>query len=190
MKNEPTAEKRQPNAVTAKQEKHLPLRDLPDERRRQLMVAMWHRMSTFFGSIWESQYGGVNDQGISSWSGALGEFTVEELGGAIGECQKWDGKFPPTFPEFRALCQSARSKSRPNWTEQRIEREVGVAQLVKPKRGDSAIARRYKAMIRDMLAGEYDETVEESQARLKIVRTYEAHRTPDEINEMLIGHGL
>jgi hypothetical protein len=87
------------------------------------MVAMWHRMGAFFGAAWESQYGGVEDQTISAWAGALGAFTVGELAGAIKAMEGWEEKFPPTFPEFRAVLMAQRGQSRPNWTDERIEAE-------------------------------------------------------------------
>lgn len=159
-------------------------------RRKKLMVWLWANMSARFGGVWESAYGGIRDPGIRMWMDDLGAFSDDEIRGAAELAKDWDGKFPPTCPEFRALCMSVRAKSRPNWTEQRIEREVSVAQLAAPKAGDSAIATRYKAMTRAIPAGEHEETREESLDRLKIVRTYENHRTAEEIDEMLQSHGL
>jgi len=165
--------KPQPSDETAKPEMHSKLRDIPDQRRRQLMVAMWHRMGAFFGSAWESQYGGVNDQTIGAWTGALYDFTVGELAGAIKACERWESKFPPTFPEFRALLLSVRNASRPNVTDQRIERETNTPLLEKLRQHASTpIALRELARIERILAGEEVETVPESYDRLGLARRW------------------
>jgi len=165
--------KPQPSDETAKPEMHSKLRDIPDQRRRQLMVAMWHRMGAFFGSTWESQYGGVNEQTIGAWSGALSDFTVGELAGAIKACEQWESKFPPTWPEFRALLLSVRNASRPNVTQQRIEREANTPLIEHLKRHAlTPIAKREIERMERILAGEDVETKRESWNKLGLSRTH------------------
>ena len=141
------------SAGTGKPEKQS---NAPDARRRAIMVAMWQRMSDYFGGSWQGAYGGVNDPAIYAWTGSLNRYSEAELAGAIRACEDWDGSFPPTFGQFKALVMAARSK--PNATEQRmaLEKSAGkpVALLEHLARSAvSEIAQRELARMHDLLAG-------------------------------------
>jgi len=141
------------------------------------MVAMWERMGQWFGNLWESTYGSVNDQTIHAWTGALNRFTEQELAGAIRSCEDWDGKFPPTFPEFKALCMAARSAAKPNITERRLQRETRTG---KPdsmiehlsRHASSHVARTELKKMKQIEAGEQVETKEESMTKLGLHRRW------------------
>lgn len=122
------------------------------------MVALWERMGQWFGGLWEASYGTVNDQTIYAWTGALNQFSEQEIAGAMKQMEAWEEKYPPTFPQFRALCMAARSKARPSWTEERIATErrgnpiAGVLEHLS-KRGLSETAKRELAKMRELVNG-------------------------------------
>ena len=124
------------------------------------MVAMWERMAQWFGNRWEREYGTVQDQTISAWTGALNRYAVEDVIGAMQAMAEWDSPHPPTFPEFRGLVLAAKAKRQPSWTEDRIEAERDRAKGGNPiagaleklgKRGLSPIAKAELAKMREML---------------------------------------
>lgn len=98
-----TKSKLRSNAASARRKKRS-----PDEveRRRKLMVALWYRGSQFFGSLWESQYGGVNDDTINAWQEYLFVRTEEQLATGIELLSGWGEKFPPTLGQFQKLCKA------------------------------------------------------------------------------------
>jgi len=149
------------------------LRELSEPQRLAIMTRLWQRMRELLGQSWVRAYGEADGQTPYAWSGALADFTPTEIGGAIQAVQDWDSPFPPTFPEFKALCLSARAKHRPNWTQQRIARDdVPLEQLTAPSDNDSDIARTAKAEIRRILAGEDIESRRESYDRLHLARRW------------------
>jgi hypothetical protein len=137
-----------------------------DPRRRKVMVALWERMGQLFGPQWETWYGTVDTQTIRSWQRSLAEFSEQELAGAIKACESWEEKFLPTYPQCRALCMSARAKLRPNWTAERIEREVPVAQLTAQRPADTELTREQKERIAAIQRGAEVETKEEAYRKL------------------------
>jgi hypothetical protein len=148
------------------------LRELSDPQRLAIMTRLWQRMRELLGQSWVRAYGEADGQTPHAWAGALGDFTPTEIGGAIQAVQDWDSAFPPTFPEFKALCLSVRAKQRPNWTQERVAREVPLQQLTAPQPGDSETARQEKAMIRQIMAGEDVESRQESYDRLHLARRW------------------
>ena len=130
------------------------------------MIALWARMTQWFPQ-WQSLYGGVDDPAIYAWTGALARYTEDELGGAIRSCENWDGKFPPSFPEFKSMVMAARSATTPNHTDKRIamEKQHGkpVAMIEHlARKATSEVAQRELAKMRRILAGEEVETREEA----------------------------
>jgi hypothetical protein len=123
------------------------------------MVAMWQRMNQWFGGLWESAYGSVDDQTISAWTGALERFSEPDLAGAIRSCEDWKGKYPPTFPEFKALVLAARSTADVNFTDKRLAQEKAAG---KPQSmiehlsrvATSPIAKRELAKMKRIMNGE------------------------------------
>lgn len=71
------------------------------------MVALWYRASQYLGPIWESQFGGVNDDTIYAWQEALRTLSEEQIAHGVNALSKWTEKYPPTIGQFRALCEAA-----------------------------------------------------------------------------------
>jgi len=136
------------------------------------MVAMWQRMSDYFGPLWESAYGGVDDQAIHAWHGALERYDEKDLGGAIRACENWDGKFPPTFPEFKSLVMAARSAQAGQVATERAKTTPSMEHFTTPKRGDSEIARREKKRMAAIGRGEEVETKAESYRNLDLTKLW------------------
>ena len=131
-------------------------------RKRKVMIALWHRLTQYWPH-WESLYGDVDGQPIYLWQKALSSFTELDLKGALTLCEDWTGKFPPTFPEFKQLCKAAKVERHARVTVQPQNPEVkSLEALGKGKRTDTEEAKRHKARLRRMLAGEEVETKEES----------------------------
>ena len=141
------------SAGTGKPEKQS---NAPDARRRAIMVAMWQRMSDYFGGSWQGAYGGVNDPAIYAWTGSLNRYSEADLAGAIRSCENWDGKFPPTFPEFKGLVLA--SRARQNFTDKRMALEKSTGKPVAlmehlARSATSDVANRELARMHDLLAG-------------------------------------
>jgi len=157
-----------------------PLRDVPEDYQDAVGVRVWNRMRQLFGQHWTRDYGDAAEQTRHAWQGALGQFTTDEIGLALQNCQEWTAKFPPTFPEFRALCLSARHKLRPNWTEQRIAREKdtgqGVSGLIQhfAKGAKSEAAEAGLVEIGRILVDEEVQTRDESMRRLGLHRRWQS----------------
>lgn len=136
------------------------------------MVALWQRLTDFWPQ-WESLYGTVDDAAIYAWTIELSKYEEADLAGALKQCTNWDGKFPPSFPEFKALVMAARSANKPTITEQRIALEKKgattddfVNHLDKP--GLSTVAKRELANIKKNMAGEEVMTKEQAMHNLKL----------------------
>jgi hypothetical protein len=136
-------------------------------------------MADFFGPLWESSYGTVDDQAIYAWTGALNRYSEQELAGAINACQDWDGKFPPTFPEFKSMVMAARSAQAADQATPSPEVK-NLEHFTKVRRGDSEIAKREKKRMAaipfspESLEPSDDdvETFEESYKNLKLQTRY------------------
>ena len=135
------------------------------------MVAMWQRMTDYFGPLWEAQYGTVEDPAIYSWQGALERYSEDDLAGAIKSCQNWDGQYPPTFPEFKSLVMAARSTQAGQAATERAT-VTSLEHFTKVRRGDSEIAKREKKRMAAIERGEDVETKAESYQHLKLARRW------------------
>lgn len=148
------------------------------ERRRRVMVLLWARMAAMFPQ-WESLYGDVDDPAISGWTKNLEGFTEQELGGAIKSCERWEGKFPPSYPEFRRQCMNARNEAKPTVYDQRIAREKAAGQPISmiehlSRVATSPTAKRELARVMRLLAGEDVETKEQSMHNLNLYARWSA----------------
>ncbi len=71
---------------------------LPDTRIDRLFM----RFSVLYGKHWADMWAGIPiDQVKAAWAHELARFSNEQLGAGL----KAVGKFPPTLPEFVALCK-------------------------------------------------------------------------------------
>lgn len=65
---------------------------------------LFQRFSVMYGKHWADQWEGVPMADVKdAWRTELGGIRGEQLGKALQSC----GKFPPTLPEFVALCRQA-----------------------------------------------------------------------------------
>ena len=66
------------------------------------MADLWRRMSRIYGHRWTSAFGAKDD---STWLRGLRDMTPAQVGHGLSRCatHRADG-WPPTLPEFRALC--------------------------------------------------------------------------------------
>lgn len=137
------------------------------------MVAMWERMGQYFGDKWERQFGDVDGQTIHAWHGALNQFTEDEIAGAMKSMPEWESPFPPTFPEFKALCMSARNAEKKNFTERRIEKEIDKPMLQHlAAHADSEVARTELIKMAAIQRGEEIETKYSSWHKLGLHSIY------------------
>src|SRR5690606_29906760 len=60
------------------------------------------RMQEMFGSSWSSQYG---DAPSRTWTQALSHMTDEQIVRGLQRIALGGEKFPPTLPQFSALCR-------------------------------------------------------------------------------------
>ena len=135
------------------------------------MVALWQRMTDYFGPQWQASYGTIDEGTIYSWTGALMCYTENEIAGAVKACQSWDGSFPPNFGQFKALVMAARSAANPNYTEKRIAVEKQTGQSVTmiehlSRSATSDVAKKELDRMKRILAGEDVESRETSYHNL------------------------
>lgn len=70
-------------------------------REQAVMARLWERMTEIYGHRWISAYGeAVNE----SWRRGLQGVSVEQIGKGLERLLEQGREWPPTLPEFRALC--------------------------------------------------------------------------------------
>ena len=75
------------------------------------VLALWSRFSHLFGNRFENAYGpALSETGelhpiAATWAKALGGFTGEDLARGLRACLDRNDGWPPSLPEFRALCR-------------------------------------------------------------------------------------
>ena len=63
---------------------------------------LWRRMTRIYGHRWTSAFGAKDD---STWLRGLHGLTPAQVGHGLSRCATHrEGGWPPTLPEFRALC--------------------------------------------------------------------------------------
>lgn len=65
------------------------------------MARLWLKFAKMFGTAWSTQYGAADD---GTWGKALCFVTNDAMGDAVERITREGGKFPPSLPEFAALC--------------------------------------------------------------------------------------
>ncbi|MHB1752184.1 MAG: replication protein P [Acidiferrobacter sp.] len=66
------------------------------------MADLWRRMTRIYGHRWTSAFGATDD---STWLRGLRGLTPAQVGHGLSRCATHrEGGWPPTLPEFRALC--------------------------------------------------------------------------------------
>jgi hypothetical protein len=122
----------------------------PTQPRPALPPAAVDRLFARFAAIFGAQkmagaWGNVDvAERNATWSEALGRFSLEVVGDAVRELAEDGSGWPPSAPEFAAICQ--RHADRPG---------RNVKALPVPARTDADIATgaQHMARIRAMLAG-------------------------------------
>jgi hypothetical protein len=110
-------------------------------------------MVQIYGHRWLSAYGDATEEGVMSetaktWQKALRGVTYEQIARGLAKCLESGNSWPPSLPEFRALCLG-------NYTEQPKQnaaayRAPECLKLVRPK-GNSEVARAHLQAMRRML---------------------------------------
>lgn len=59
-------------------------------------------MSSIYGHKWVSAYGPQDD---GTWAVGLSGYTPEQIGRGLRACLDRNDPWPPSLPEFRALCK-------------------------------------------------------------------------------------
>jgi hypothetical protein len=125
------------------------------------MVALWYRASQYLGPIWESQFGGVNDDTIYAWQEALRTLSEAQIAVGVEALSKWTAKYPPTLGQFRELCKVGPQPTPPQ-LEHHVDRE-------RAKQVGDRELRKMKALLGkvDRMAKENPPSDEELDAALK-----------------------
>ncbi len=66
------------------------------------MDRLWERMTAIYGHRWTSAYGNEDD---GTWLQGLAGVTPDQIAAGLSRCLERGDGWPPTLPEFRALCQ-------------------------------------------------------------------------------------
>ena len=76
-----------------------------------VMAELWISMASIYGKKWIDQYGEFvynNSDKVSSvvtiWAEALADVEISRLERALRMCLSRECPFPPTLPEFKAMC--------------------------------------------------------------------------------------
>lgn len=78
------------------------------------VTALWGRFTHLYGHRWETSYGpALTEAGAltpiaATWAKALAGFGPDDLARGLHACLDRNDGWPPTLPEFRALCQAPR----------------------------------------------------------------------------------
>lgn len=80
----------------------------PGGLRREHIARLWQRMAAIYGHKWVSSYGA--DDADDTWLRGLGGITPNEVAGALSACVERGDPWPPTLPEFRALCRAPKER--------------------------------------------------------------------------------
>jgi len=81
----------------------------------KLMAQLWAWMTRFYGHKWTSTQGtsdlmldenGKEQPGSGAWGKALAGMSPQQLGAGLDACRLRDDPWPPSAPEFRALCEA------------------------------------------------------------------------------------
>lgn len=80
---------------------------LAEPQPAPVMCRLWHRMGAIYGHRWSSAYGeDATAQGEAGevWAKGLAGLTARQIGDGISAAMASADPWPPTLPEFRALC--------------------------------------------------------------------------------------
>lgn len=172
----------------------------------QHMARLWDRMAAIYGHRWTSSYGTCSSTAFSVWLRGLADIDPKQLGAGLAKClERRDIKdagrvdpWPPTLPEFRALCLPSpgdlglpmedaayRAAANSNWSLHpavwEAAKQVGTWEL---RRLPESVMRprfitAYRSVLRAVMAGE---TFSAAPADMPAI---ELDRTPPEQRELV-----
>ena len=82
----------------------LPSTEPPSALTETHVRLLWERMAKIYGHKWVSSFGAADDD---TWLMGLRDVTPQQIGIGLERCRTRPEPWPPTLPEFRALCKSA-----------------------------------------------------------------------------------
>jgi hypothetical protein len=80
---------------------------LAEPQPAPVMCRLWHRMGAIYGHRWSSAYGEdatARGEAGEVWAKGLAGLTARQIGDGISAAMASADPWPPTLPEFRALC--------------------------------------------------------------------------------------
>lgn len=108
----------QENSVQSNKQKPPPqeskLVSLPEEQQIRAITRLWQRMTQLWGHRHLSAWGQCADANgnltdtAELWLQGLGRFTLPEIADGVTEMVEKGQEWPPTLPEFMAMCKPKR----------------------------------------------------------------------------------
>lgn len=82
------------------------------EYRDKLTKKLFERLESMYGALFLDLWKSSDIMKVrQAWTEDLSIFTVGDIADAINRLKDSESKFPPTLPEFRALCRAAHSSA-------------------------------------------------------------------------------
>lgn len=75
----------------------------PSVMQPKVIEAFWLRMTEIYGHKWTSSYGETDTDG--TWAKCLADLSGDELKRGFRTCMTNGEPWPPSLPEFRAMCK-------------------------------------------------------------------------------------
>lgn len=171
----------------------------PSPASKRLMGNLWLLMTSMYGHKWTSVHGLEDSDGL--WSKALSGIGGEQIAKGMQACLEQKLEWPPSAPQFRAMCEAAPAdyglptedqaykeacnNAHPNmagiakWTHDAIYHaacETGFYNLntLKDKDSRKLFARNYAIAVRMVMGGEKLKTIP-----LALPEKVEARSTPE-----------
>ena len=104
-------------------------------------------MQAIYGSRWTASIDGIEEDAVREWGRALGEMQPEQVRRGLDSLS---GEWPPTLPEFRALCLGrGRNEYGLDYVPE-YHRQTNPERLLDAPRND-AVAAEHLAKMREVL---------------------------------------
>lgn len=88
-------------ALSQRNESHLPGQALPEN----VVHRLWSRMAEVYGQKWTSAFGVDATTGAgATWAKGLAGISAAQIGAGIAAAMSSADPWPPSLPQFRALC--------------------------------------------------------------------------------------
>jgi hypothetical protein len=106
---------------------------------------LWRFMVMFYGYRWLNSYGEADD---GTWLTSLHDLTPDQILVGIDTCRLSGKEWPPTLPEFRAMCRPNtpayhlpfKKLQKPETNPEIIERELSrMKQILRSRKNDDPI---------------------------------------------------